>query len=50
MAAGVHGGFSQHFSDALSEKMKDRSAARVHAGRWPWAAPLGYVNDLALSA
>ena len=28
--------------------MKDRSAASVRAGRWPWAAPLGYVNDLKL--
>ena len=46
MAAGVHGVFNQYFSDALSEKMKDRSAASVRAGRWPWAAPLGYVNDL----
>ena len=49
MAAGVHGVFNQYFSDALSEKMKDRSAASVRAGRWPWAAPLGYVNDLTLS-
>lgn len=48
MAAGVHGVFNQYFSDALSEKMKDRSAASVRAGRWPWAAPLGYVNDLNL--
>ena len=46
MAAGVHGVFNQYFSDALSEKMKDRSAASVRAGRWPWAAPLGYINDL----
>jgi DNA invertase Pin-like site-specific DNA recombinase len=50
MAAGVHGVFNQYFSDALSEKMKDRSAASVRAGRWPWAAPLGYVNDLMLSS
>ena len=49
MAAGVHGVFNQYFSDALSEKMKDRSAASVRAGRWPWAAPLGYVNDLKVS-
>lgn len=46
MAAGVHGVFNQYFSDALSEKMKERSAASVRAGRWPWAAPVGYVNDL----
>jgi DNA invertase Pin-like site-specific DNA recombinase len=45
MAAGVHGVFNQYFSDALSEKMKERSAASVRAGRWPWAAPIGYVND-----
>src|SRR5260370_31189173 len=49
MAAGVHGVFNQYFSDALSEKMKDRSAASVRAGRWRWAAPVGYVNDLKLS-
>lgn len=50
MAAGVHGVFNQYFSDALSEKMKERSAASVRAGRWPWAAPLGYVNDLKQSS
>jgi site-specific DNA recombinase len=46
MAAGVHGVFNQYFSDALSEKMKERSAASVRAGRWPWAAPIGFLNDL----
>jgi len=46
MAAGVHGVFNQYFSDALSEKMKERSAASVRAGRWPWPAPVGYVNEL----
>jgi DNA invertase Pin-like site-specific DNA recombinase len=50
MAAGVHGVFNQYFSDALSEKMKERSAASVRAGRWPWAAPLGYLNDLKQSS
>ena len=46
MAANVHGVFNQYFSDALSEKMKERSAASVRAGRWPWAAPIGFINDL----
>jgi len=46
MAAGVTGVFNQYFSDALSEKMKERSAASVRAGRWPWAAPIGFLNDL----
>ncbi len=46
MAAGVHGVFNQYFSDALSEKMKERSAASVRAGRWPRAAPIGFINDL----
>jgi DNA invertase Pin-like site-specific DNA recombinase len=50
MAAGVHGVFNQYFSDALSEKMKERSAASVRAGRWPWAAPIGYLNDLKQSS
>jgi len=26
--------------------MKERSAASVRAGRWPWAAPIGFLNDL----
>ena len=46
LAAGVHGVFNQYFSDSLSEKMKERSAASVRAGRWPWAAPIGFLNDL----
>ncbi len=46
MAAGVTGVFNQYFSDALSEKMKERSAASVRAGRWPWPAPIGFFNNL----
>ena len=46
MAANLHGTYNQYFSDALSEKMKERSAASVRAGRWPWAAPIGFINDL----
>jgi len=46
LAANIHGAFNQYFSDALSEKMRDRSAASVRSGRWPWSAPIGFLNDL----
>jgi len=45
LAANIHGTFNQYFSDALSEKMKDRMRAAVMAGRFPWPAPIGYLND-----
>ena len=45
LAANIHGTFNQYFSDALSEKMKDRMRAAVLAGRFPWPAPLGYLNN-----
>ena len=45
LAANIHGTFNQFFSDALSEKMKDRMRAAVLAGRFPWPAPLGYLNN-----
>jgi site-specific DNA recombinase len=45
LAANIHGTFNQYFSDALSEKMKDRMRAAVLAGRFPWPAPIGYLND-----
>ncbi len=45
LAANIHGTFNQYFSDALSEKMKDRSRAAVLSGRFPWPAPLGYLNN-----
>ncbi len=44
LAANIHGTFNQYFSDFLSEKMCERSRAAVLAGRWPWSAPLGYLN------
>jgi len=40
----IHGTLNQYFSDSLSEKMRDRSRAAVLAGRFPWPAPLGYLN------
>jgi DNA invertase Pin-like site-specific DNA recombinase len=45
LAANIHGTFNQYFSDALSDKMKDRTRAAVLAGRFPWPAPIGYLND-----
>jgi site-specific DNA recombinase len=44
MAANVFGTFNQYFSDALSEKMRDRTRQAALAGRFPWRAPIGYRN------
>jgi site-specific DNA recombinase len=44
LAANIFGTFNQYFSDALSEKMQDRTRQSVAAGRFPWRAPIGYVN------
>jgi site-specific DNA recombinase len=44
LAANVFGTFNQYFSDALSEKMRDRTRQSVNAGRFPWNAPIGYRN------
>jgi DNA invertase Pin-like site-specific DNA recombinase len=44
LAANILAAFNQHFSDALSEKMKDRMRASASAGRFPWRAPIGYMN------
>ena len=44
LAANILVAFNQHFSDALSEKMKDRMRASAIAGRFPWRAPIGYMN------
>ena len=44
LAANIYGTFNQYFSDALSEKMRDRTRQAVIAGRFPWQAPIGYRN------
>ena len=44
LSANIFGTFNQYFSDALSEKMKDRTRQSVMAGRFPWRAPIGYRN------
>ena len=44
LAANIYGAFHQYFSDSLSEKMKDRTRQAASAGRFPWRAPIGYVN------
>jgi site-specific DNA recombinase len=44
MAANLFGAFNQYFSDALSEKMRDRTRQSVAAGRFPWRAPIGFQN------
>jgi site-specific DNA recombinase len=40
----VLGSMHQFFSDSLSEKTKARMRAAVEAGRFPWPAPIGYLN------
>jgi site-specific DNA recombinase len=44
MQAGIFGTFNEYFSNALSQKMKERTLAAVSAGRFPWKAPIGYKN------
>ena len=44
LAANIHASFNQYFSDALSERTRERMQAAVKQGRFPWVAPLGYVN------
>ena len=44
LAANILGGFNQYYSDSLSEKMRDRTRQSASAGRFPWRAPIGYLN------
>src|SRR5690349_12593670 len=48
LSANIIGSFNQYTSDSLSERMADRSRAALLNGRWPFPAPLGYVNVEAL--
>jgi site-specific DNA recombinase len=43
-AAGMLGAVNEFFSNSLSEKMRDRMRASVAAGRFPFPAPIGYIN------
>ena len=45
MQAGIFGTFNEYFSNSLSKKMKDRTRQAVLAGRFPWKAPIGYLNN-----
>lgn len=36
--------YNQYFSDSLSERTRSRMRAVVNAGRFPWPAPIGYLN------
>ena len=38
------GTFNQFFSDSLAERTRYRMRAAVSAGRFPWPAPIGYLN------
>lgn len=38
------GTFNQFFSDSLSERTRYRMRAAVSSGRFPWPAPIGYLN------
>ena len=42
--ATMFGGFNQLFRDTLKERTKERMRASVEAGRFPWPAPIGYMN------
>jgi site-specific DNA recombinase len=44
MQAGIFGTFNEYFSNSLSKRMKDRTRQAVLAGRFPWKAPIGYLN------
>ena len=44
LAANIFGTFNQYFSDALSEKMRDRTRQAVSSGRFPWRVQIGYQN------
>jgi site-specific DNA recombinase len=44
LSANMLGGINQYYSDSLSEKMRDRTFQSASAGRFPWPAPIGYVN------
>ena len=44
LQANIFGAVAQNFSDALSEKMTVRMRQSAAAGRFPWKAPVGYMN------
>lgn len=44
LARNMLGAFNQYFSDALSERTRDRMAAAARSGRFLAKAPIGYVN------
>jgi DNA invertase Pin-like site-specific DNA recombinase len=44
LTANIFGGFNQFFSDAHSEKQRDRKRLAIAGGRVPFHAPIGYLN------
>ncbi len=44
LSVGMRGLINEFFSNSLSERTSDRMQAAVKAGRFPWGAPIGYVN------
>jgi site-specific DNA recombinase len=44
LAANIFGTLNQYYSDALSEKQRDRCRETARGGRFPWLAPIGYKN------
>jgi site-specific DNA recombinase len=44
LSRGMQGLFNEFFSNSLSERTSDRMQAAVKAGRFPWGAPIGYLN------
>ena len=44
LARNMLGAMNQFFSDSLSERTRYRMQAAVKSGRFPWPAPIGYLN------
>lgn len=44
LARNMLGAMNQFFSDSLSERTRYRMKAAVNLGRFPWPAPIGYLN------
>ena len=44
MQSSILGTFNEYFSNSLSRRMQTRIRQSASAGRFPWKAPIGYIN------
>ena len=44
LQAAIIGAINENFSNNLSQRMSDRTRQSALAGRFPWKAPVGYIN------